>query len=53
MNVQNDKIVMLVPCNGYPFLIVQNAVAEDLIVAHRVAPLTAAIGGVTLVASKH
>ena len=41
-------------CNGYhpsgwyPFLIVWDTVAENLIIPHRVAPLAAAIGGVAL-----
>ena len=38
-----------IPPNGrYPFLIVWDAIAEYLIMPHRVAPLAAAIGGVTL-----
>ncbi len=32
------------PSGWYPFLIVQDAVAEDLIIPHRVAPLAAGIG---------
>ena len=34
------------PIWWYPFLIVRDTVAENLIISHRVAPLAAAIGGV-------
>lgn len=36
------------PIRWYPFLIVRDAIAEDLIIPHRIASLPAAIGGVAL-----